>query len=176
MSLELVTGYWGQDHVTAEQEADHNRAIWGDAAILDVGSCMVPVIQTANQITIPDGIAVFDGRLMSIAYGETESVSITSGTSGKVRNDIIVIQYTRNSSTGVESAAFKVIKGTASSTTASDPAYTDLDIRTGVLVSQKPFARVRLSGTSIAGIDMLADTLPPLAKILAGSSAVLVAA
>jgi hypothetical protein len=101
MSLELVTGYWGEAHVTAEQEADRNRAIWGDAAILDVGSGMVPVIQTANQITIPDGIAVYDGRLMSIAYGETENVSITSGTTGKVRNDIIVIQYTRDSTTGI---------------------------------------------------------------------------
>ena len=37
MAVKLVTGYKGKDHVTAEQWADFNRGIFGDAAILPVG-------------------------------------------------------------------------------------------------------------------------------------------
>ena len=41
MAVKLVTGYKGKDHVTAEQWADFNRGIFGDAAILPVGNKMV---------------------------------------------------------------------------------------------------------------------------------------
>lgn len=157
MALELVTGYQGQDHVTAEQWADFNRGIYGDAAILPVGSEMAVDIQTANQITVKDGLGVFDGREVYIGYGETENIAIASGTQGMRRNDIVVIKYTKQEETGVESVAFEVIEGTPAASNQADPAYSDLDIRTGVFTSQKPFCRVRINGTAIEGIDMLVD-------------------
>ena len=41
MALELVTGYWGQNHVTAEQEADLNAGIFGSGFyVLPVGEKM----------------------------------------------------------------------------------------------------------------------------------------
>ena len=157
MALELVTGYQGKDHVTAEQLADFNRGIYGDAAILPVGSKMEVDIQTANQITVKDGIGVFDGREVYIGYGETENIAIASGTQGMRRNDIVVIKYTKQEETGVESVAFEVIEGTPAASNQTDPAYSDQDIRTGVFTSQKPFCRVRINGTAIEGIDMLVD-------------------
>ena len=157
MALELVTGYQGKDHVTAEQLADFNRGIYGDAAILPVGSEMAVDIQTANQITVKDGIGVFDGREVYIGYGETENIAIASGTQGMLRNDIVVIKYTKQEETGVESVAFEVIEGTPAASNQTDPAYSDLDIRTGVFTSQKPFCRVRINGTAIEGVDMLVD-------------------
>lgn len=157
MALELVTGYQGQDHVTAEQWADFNRGIYGDAAILPVGSEMAVDIQTANQITVKDGIGVFDGREVYIGYGETENIAIASGTQGMLRNDIVVIKYTKQEETGVESVAFEVVEGTPAANNQTDPAYSDQDIRTGVFTSQKPFCRVRINGTAIEGIDMLVD-------------------
>ena len=157
MALELVTGYQGKDHVTAEQWADFNRGIYGDAAILPVGSKMEVDIQTANQITVKDGIGVFDGREVYIGYGETENIAIASGTQGMRRNDIVVIKYTKQEETGVESVAFEVIEGTPAASNQTDPAYSDQDIRTGVFTSQKPFCRVRINGTAIEGVDMLVD-------------------
>lgn len=157
MALELVTGYQGQDHVTAEQWADFNRGIYGDAAILPVGSEMAVDIQTANQITVKDGIGVFDGREVYIGYGETENIAIASGTQGMLRNDIVVIKYTKQEETGVESVAFEVVEGTPAASNQTDPAYADQDIRTGVFTSQKPFCRVRINGTAIEGVDMLVD-------------------
>lgn len=60
--MELVTAYTGKNHVTAAQIADFNRGIYGNAAILDVGNKLEASIQTANRITIKDGVAVFDGQ------------------------------------------------------------------------------------------------------------------
>lgn len=155
MAVKLVTGYKGKDHVTAEQWADFNRGIFGDAAILPVGNKMETAIQTANQITIKDGVAVMDGRQIYIGYGESENISIQSGTQGMLRRDIVVLEYTRNEDTGVEDVQFKVVAGTPASGSAEDPAINNMDIRTGVSVSQKPFCRIRLNGTAIEGVDSL---------------------
>lgn len=155
MAIELVTGYQGRDHVTADQWADFNRGIFGDAAILPVGNKMEVAIQTANKITVKDGIAVIDGRQVSIGYGESENITIKSGTQGKLRRDIVVLEYKRVEDTGVESVQFKVIDGTPATSNAQDPAVRNTDIRTGAIVSQKPFCRVRLNGTAIEGVDSL---------------------
>lgn len=155
MAVKLVTGYKGKDHVTAEQWADFNRGIFGDAAILPVGNKMEAAIQTANQITIKDGVAVMDGRQIYIGYGESENISIQSGTQGMLRRDIVVLEYTRNEDTGVEDVQFKVVAGTPAYGSAEDPAINNMDIRTGVSVSQKPFCRIRLNGTAIEGVDSL---------------------
>lgn len=155
--MELVTGFQGKNHVTAEQIADFNRGIFGNAAILPVGSKMAVEIQTANRITVKDGVAVFDGREVYIGYGKNEAVNLTSGTQGMKRNDIVVVEYKKENESGVESVALKVISGTPSSATPVDPAVNDVDIRTGTTRSEKPFCRVRLNGTAIEGIDMLVE-------------------
>ena len=155
MAIELVTAYKGKDHVTAEQWADFNRGIYGDAAILPVGNKMETAIQTANQITVKDGVAVIDGRQVYIGYGESENIAIQSGTQGKLRRDIVVLEYKKEEVSGVETVQFKVITGTPAGSDAKDPSVQDMDIRTGVFTSQKPFCRVRLNGTAIEGVDTM---------------------
>ena len=155
MAIELVTAYKGKDHVTAEQWADFNRGIYGDAAILPVGNKMETAIQTANQITVKDGVAVIDGRQVYIGYGESENIAIQSGTQGKLIRDIVVLEYKKEEVSGVETIQFKVITGTPADSDAKDPSVQDMDIRTGVFTSQKPFCRVRLNGTAIEGVDTL---------------------
>lgn len=155
--MELVTSFQGKNHVTAEQIADFNRGIFGNAAILPVGSKMEVEIQTANRITIKDGVAVFDGREVYIGYGKNEAVNLTSGTQGMKRHDIVVVEYKKEERSGIESVALKVVLGTPNATKATDPAVKDVDIRTGTSHSEKPFCRVRLNGTAIEGIDMLVE-------------------
>lgn len=154
MAIELVTGYQGKDHVTADQWADFNRGIFGKDTILPVGNRMETAIQTANQITVKDGVAVIDGRQVYIGYGESENIVIQSGTQGMLRRDIVVLEYNKDES-GVESVAFKVITGEPKASDAVDPSVENTDIRTGVSTSQKPFCRVRLNGTAIEGVDAL---------------------
>lgn len=175
-ALSLVTGYAGEDHVTAEQVADFQRGILGDAVILPVGNKMAVNIQTANQIVVQDGVALYDGREVYIDYGESVNVAIESGTQNMLRNDIVVVKYTKDEESGVENAVFEVITGVPAAANPQDPSYENLDIRTGVFMSQKPFCRVRLNGTAIEGIDMLvgvsknieniAESLSPLFKLI----------
>lgn len=155
--MELVTAYTGKNHVTAAQIADFNRGIYGNAAILDVGNKLEASIQTANRITIKDGVAVFDGREVYVAYGKNETVNITSGTQDMKRYDIIAVVYEKDARTGVEKVTLKVITGTPNTMHPSDPQVNDLDIRTGILKSEKPLYRVRLNGTAIEGIDALVE-------------------
>ena len=155
--MELVTAYTGKNHVTAAQIADFNRGIYGNAAILDVGKKLEASIQTANRITIKDGVAVFDGREVYVAYGKNETVNITSGTQDMKRYDIIAVVYEKDARTGVEKVTLKVITGTPNTIHPSDPQVNDLDIRTGILKSEKPLYRVRLNGTAIEGIDALVE-------------------
>lgn len=155
--MELVTAYTGKNHVTAAQIADFNRGIYGNAAILDVGNKLEASIQTANRITIKDGVAVFNGREVYIGYGKNETVNITSGTQGMKRYDIIAVVYEKDARTGVEKVTLKAITGTPNTMHPSDPQVDDLDIRTGILKSEKPLYRVRLNGTAIEGIDTLVE-------------------
>lgn len=155
--MELVTGSQGKNHVTAEQMADFNRGIFGNAAILPIGSRMAVEIQTANRITVKDGVVVFDGREVYIGYGKNEAVNLTSGTQGMKRHDIVVVEYKKEERSGVESVALKVVLGTPNAAKATDPTVKDVDIRTGTSHSEKPFCRVRLNGTAIEGIDMLVE-------------------
>lgn len=155
--MELVTAYTGKNHVTAAQMADFNRGIYGNAAILDVGNKLEASIQTANRITIKDGVAVFDGREVYVGYGKNETVNITSGTQGMKRYDIIAVVYEKDAKSGVEKVTLKAITGTPNTMHPSDPQVNDLDIRTGVLKSEKPLYRVCLNGTAIESIDRLVE-------------------
>lgn len=165
MAIELVTGYQGAVHVTAAQDADLYRGMIGQTGILNVGSNMAAGIVTANQITIADGVCVIDGRECFIGYGETVNVAIESGTQGYYRHDLVMLQYTKDTDTGVESAEFVVIQGTQAESDPADPSYTDTDIRTGVYTSQKPFARIVIDGVSIDSVEILMDVLPSIADL-----------
>lgn len=166
MAIDLVTGYRGNNHITAEQWADLNRGIVGSGAILNVGSKMAVSIQTANQITVSDGVAVFDGREFYIEHGDSVNVTIASGTQNKMRNDIVYIEYAQDAVSGVETAAIKVAEGTPVTSNPSDPEINDADIRDGVLLSQKKLCRVRIVNTAIDGIDMLVDVIDAIPEIM----------
>lgn len=155
MALELVTGYWGQNHVTAEQEADLNAGIFGSGFyVLPVGEKMRAEAVTSNQIRIFDGIFVGYGRQASIEEGGYENVEIENGTSGLRRNDMIVVKYTKEEQSGIEGVSFEVLKGQTGST-AQDPVPNKQDIRAGAFESEMPLYRVKLNGLAIEAIEPL---------------------
>lgn len=155
MALELVTGYWGQNHVTAEQEADLNAGIFGSGFyVLPVGEKMRAEAVTSNQIRIFDGIFVGYGRQASIEEGGYENVTIENGTAGLLRNDMIVIKYNKDEESGIESVAFDVLKGQTGSA-AQDPVPNNQDIRAGAFESEMPLYRVKLNGLAIEAIEPL---------------------
>ena len=160
MALHLITGYAGQEHITSADQGAYNMATYGDGQfVCERGSKFAVTIASNNSLTIADGEAMMQGRYIKLPIGTTESVTIDNGSSGMKRKDLICIRYTKDSGTGVESAAFVVIKGTPAASNPSDPSYTEGDITDGNdLVNDFPLYRVNLDGLNIDSIDTLFET------------------
>ena len=153
-NMHLVTGYAGANHITAADQGAWNAAIVGSGEyVLKKGSQLAATIMTNNQIRIADGDILMQGRHIRLNEGSYVDLTISNGAQGYKRNDLIVARYTKNSSTGVEEANLVVIKGTATTGTASDPAYTDGDIITEHdLQNDMPLYRVPLNGITVGAL------------------------
>lgn len=157
--MELVTGYKGEEHVTADQDADLYRGIAG-TGILNVGNKMKPEI-SGSTLYIYDGVCIADGREIYIPYGSKDSISIPVETGSNTRTDLLVIEYSKQSN-GIENAIFKLIQGTRNS--GSDPPYTQADIRSGATLAQKPFCRLKITGSQIS-VEKLFEEIQTLESL-----------
>ena len=155
MALELVTGYWGMEHVTAEQDADLNAGIIGSGNyVLNIGEKMRAEAVSANQVRIYDGVFMAYGRQCILGDGEYEDVTIENGTPGLLRNDMIVVKYKKDEESGKENAKFVVLKGETGSS-AKDPVPNRQDIRSGAFESEVPLYRIKINGLAIEKIEPL---------------------
>lgn len=155
MALELVTGYWGMEHVTAEQDADLNAGIIGSGNyVLNIGEKMRAEAVSANQVRIFDGIFMAYGRQCILGDGEYEDVTIENGTPGLLRNDMIVVKYKKDEESGKENVTFAVLKGETGSV-GKDPVPNKQDIRSGAFESEVPMYRVKINGLAIEKIEPL---------------------
>lgn len=157
MSLHLITGYAGEEHITSADQGAYNMGTFGEGEyVLDRGNKFEATVVTNNSISIADGEAMMQGRFIMLAPGTTETVSIDNGSQGMNRKDLICLHYEKDSGTGVESVSFVVKKGTESSSTPSDPSYTTGDITDGTdLVNETPLYRVNISGLTITSLDTM---------------------
>lgn len=152
MTNYLITGYWGEPHVTAEND----RGI--HAGIVGAGRFVLPVGQRFNAEYIGSNtIRMYDGKLMDngaaagIAAGEHVDLKISTASQGYNRNDLIVFQYSRDISTNIETGSFVVLQGTETTGTAADPAVEQHDLLAGeITIDQMPMWRVSVSGATIS--------------------------
>lgn len=166
MSVNLVTGYAGEAHVTAMDAGNFHAGLTGKGKyVFDTGNKFAHEIVSNNLIRIADGDLIDQGRHIRIPYGDYEECVIDNGLQSLKRNDLIVMRYSKDSNTNVETAGIIVIKGTSSETPA-DPAYESGDIFAGDLTDDTPLYRVRLDGLNIEGVDCLfGDTLLSISKL-----------
>ena len=163
--MELVTGYRGMNHVTAEQLADLQAGVLGyDSCVLNIGEKLRADVVTSNKIRIFDGVFIFNGKQAMIEAGDYEDITIENGTIGLYRNDIIVVDYKKDEATGIENTTLKVLKGNTAEK-ATDPVYTTNDIRTGAFESEIPLYRVRLNGLAIEKVEPLYTVAENLASL-----------
>lgn len=157
MGLHLITGYAGYEHITSNDQGAYNAATFGDGEfVLNRGNKFNATIISNNSVSIADGEAMVQGRFIKMASGTSEEVTIENGTQGMYRNDLICIRYTRNSGTNVEGAELVVLKGTESSSSASDPSHTTGNITDGTdTMTEFPLYRVSLNGINIASVTSL---------------------
>lgn len=154
--MQLIDGYnGGVAHISASMIRDHNLAMYGTGdCVLDVGNKFSYEVVNNNTIRINDGMAIIGGARAIVEYGQQETMVIENGISGYKRNDLIIIEYNKDTETLKETAVMKVVKGTLGST-GVDPALATGDIRSGATQRQMPLYRVRINGLSIEGVDKL---------------------
>ncbi len=148
----LITGYWGEPHVTAENDRGINAAMFGTGRfVLPVGEQFRAEYIGNNKIRVYDGKLMDNGAAAGIPVGEYVDFLIANAGQGMKRNDLIVFQYSRDASTQIESGRFVVVQGTETTGLASDPNLTQEDLLSGnATFDQMALWRVSISGATIA--------------------------
>lgn len=149
--MKIVTGYTGEPHITSNDNQALNQGMFGSGDyLLDVGQKFNATLSNATTVVIEDGEGVMQGVHFRIEPGTTESVTISSGTTGYNRIDLICAKYTKDTVTGVEDVSLVVLEGTPSASTPSVPTFTNGDILAGDVLAYAPLWKVTLTGLTPA--------------------------
>lgn len=159
MSIEIVTGFQGVEHIEPAQVGRLLASLVGtECYAVGEGDPLSATVRTANQVRIGAGEIIMQGR--HITCESYTDLTIESGTTGYKRNDLVVCRYERSSSTGVESATLKVVKGTATTGTPSDPSYASGSIIDNDLVVEMPLWRIPITNLTPGTPVKLFSALP----------------
>lgn len=164
--MDIITGYTGSPHVTAEQDRDINIGIFGNESyVLQTGSQLTAEVSSNNEIKVRDGVIMHQGCAASIKKNTYDSLTITNGSQGMKRVDLIVARYSRDQNTKEESLTLKVIQGTPSENSPTVPGYTTGDIQSGDLVADMPLYQVILNGLNITEVKKLFSVQGSIAEL-----------
>lgn len=168
-NLHLVTGYAGAAHVAAADQGSLHVALFGGGSyVLNRGNKFAVSVVNNNTVRLLDGDILMQGRHIRLNENTYVDVTIENGEQGLFRNDLIVCRYTKDSETGVEEASLVVIKGAATSGTATDPEYTEADIvADSVMVADMPLYRIPIDGLNVGMPVCLFDTFDTLPESFA---------
>lgn len=165
MSVKLITGTRIEKDIKSEDDGARIYAtISGGDKVLDAGEKFGYSIISNNCVRIKSGEILIQGRHVRQSPGTYTDLTIDNGNQGQKRNDIIVMRYTKESGTDLESAELAVTKGTPGEN-AIDPEITTGDIYTGCLIHEMPLYRVSLNGLNIESVTQMFNTLGRLENI-----------
>lgn len=153
----LITGYWGEPHVTAENDRGINAATFGTGRfVLPVGQRFRAEYIGNNTVRMFDGKLMNNGAAAGIPAGEYVDLLVSDAGQGMKRNDLIVFQYAQDASTLIESGTFIVLQGAETSGTATDPELTQEDLLSGnATFDQFALWRVSVSGSNISSPEQV---------------------
>ena len=164
--MDIITGYKGTAHISADQIRGQNKGIFGDGSyILNVGNKFNASIVSATSVKLEDGMLSHQGCTAVIAPGTIETLTIGNGTQGMKRIDLIVARYTKDAGTGVEDMELVVIQGTPAASSPSSPAYNEGDIAVGDSPVDMPLFEVNVDGITLDSIVQVAPEIKAIAEI-----------
>ena len=164
--MQIITGFTGTNHITAEMDRDVNIGILGPQSyVLSVGKKIESEVASNNEIKISDGVIVHQGCAGVIKKNTYDSVTIMNGSQGMKRVDLIVLRYERNQDTGVESLGLEVMQGTPAESDSVIPEYIEGDIQAGDLVADMPLYKVELDGINIVAVEPLFQVLMDMSTL-----------
>lgn len=164
--MDIITGYTGTPHITAENDRDINIGIFGSKSyVLQTGTMLTAEISNNNEIKVRDGVIMHQGCAASIKKNTYDSVTINNGSQGMKRIDLIVARYEKQPETNVESLTLKVLQGTPAETSPQVPAHTEGDIQAGDTVADMPLYEVEIDGLNITEIRKIFQTMEDLESV-----------
>ena len=148
MTIELVDGKAGVAHISSEDKAIIHQAKFSKSDVVyDWGDSFKCSMSSSNRATVGTGCASIQGLDWHITAAE--SVTISNGSQGMKRNDIICAHYHRDSKTGNENVALTVLKGSPNATAAADPTIPSGKILSGAVDAYMPLWRIPLNGITV---------------------------
>lgn len=157
MKMRIITGSTGSRHVTSDDDRQFNSGIWGNGSqVINIGECFKATLVDNNTITISDGEIVMQGCHARLNAGQSEDLTIETGTIGRNRIDLIVARYQLDTATGYESVDLEVIKGTESASTPATPAINDTkNLRNGDTILDFPLYKLTINGVNVTEVKRL---------------------
>ena len=166
MAVHLVTGFKGEEHIQSADQGSFNASFFGEGEfVMEAGNQCEASILDNNTVRILDGDILMQGRHIRIPSNTYIDVNIKTGTAGVNRNDLIVMEYSKDANSGIETADLKVIQGVASEGTATNPSVVTGDILGGAAFNQMPMYRVKVEGVVLVAIEPLFTVIPTYKKL-----------
>ena len=154
--MKIVSGRTGLPHVTSQQFRQMLEGIIGQGSyIITSGENLKPELSSNNLLKIRSGMMAHHGCISCVDIGTYDEVTLTNGSQGMKRIDLIVNRYTRNAETEVENCSWKVIQGTPVASNPAVPAYTSGNLQNGDLVDECPAFEVHYDGINVTEVKSL---------------------
>lgn len=163
--MKIVSGRTGSPHVTSQQFRQMLEGILGqDSYILTSGENLKPELSSNNLLKIRSGMMCHHGCISCVEIGTYDEVTLTNGSHGMQRIDLVVNRYTRNTETEVEKCEWKVITGTAKASSPAVPTYTKGNLQEGDLVDECPVFEIHYNGINVTEVKSLLSVAGSLAE------------
>lgn len=164
--MDIITGYLGEPHVTSDQDRDINIGIVGDGSyVMPTGQRIAAEVSNNNEIRIRDGLIIHQGCAASIKKNTYDSVTITNGSQGMKRIDLIVARYQREAETDKETISLVVIQGTPAESDPVAPEHTEGDIQAGDSIADMPLYQVVIDGLNITEVKKVFEEIKSLKEL-----------
>lgn len=164
--MKIVSGRTGSPHVTSQQFRQMLEGILGqDSYILTSGENLKPELSSNNLLKIRSGMMCHHGCISCVEIGTYDEVTLTNGSHGMQRIDLVVNRYTRNTETEVEKCEWKVITGTAKASSPAVPTYTKGNLQERDLVDECPVFEIHYNGINVTEVKSLLSVAGSLAEL-----------
>ena len=164
--MKIVSGRTGSPHVTSQQFRQMLEGIIGQGSyIITSGENLKPELSSNNLLKIRSGMMAHHGCISCVDIGTYDEVTLTNGSQGMKRIDLIVNRYTRNAETEVENCSWKVIQGKPVASNPTVPAYTSGNLQNGDFVDECPAFEVHYDGINVTEVKSLLSVTDGLSEL-----------
>lgn len=161
--MKIVSGKTGTPHVTSEQFRQIIEGTVGQGSyILTSGENLEPELASNNMLKIRGGMMSHHGNVSCVDLNTYDEVTLTNGSQGVKRIDLVVNQYTRNDETGIEKNEWVVIIGTPDATNPKVPQHTIGNLQNGDLIDDCPVFEVHYDGINVTEVKKLLPVMSNL--------------